>query len=67
MPEPAGLKTARVEPDVAHHHPTLDELLYEAVRTARSAEGAIGAFVASTYDAAATLGNWDRTAFDAPR
>ena len=69
VPEPAGLKTARVEPDAAYYHPTLNEFLlpYDAVRTARSPESAIGAFVASTYNAAATLGNWDRAAFDAPR
>ena len=69
VPEPAGLKTAHVEPDAAFYHSTLSEFLlpYEAVRAARSPDGAISAFVASTYDATATLGNWDRAAFDRPR
>lgn len=66
VPEPAGFKRARVEPDAAFYHPTLNEFLmpYEAVRSSRSREGAVGAFVASTYDVAATLGGWDRAAFD---
>jgi hypothetical protein len=66
VPEPAGFKTAHIEPDAAVYHSTLNEFLlpYEAVRAARSPDGAIGAFVASTYDAAATLGNWDRAALD---
>ena len=69
VPEPAGMKTARVEPVAAFYHSTLNEFVlpYEAVRTARSPDDAIGAFVASTYDAAATLGNWDRAALDRPR
>ena len=66
VPEPAGLKTARVEPEGAFYHSTLNEFVlpYEAVRAARSPDDAIGAFVASTYDAAATLGNWDRAALE---
>jgi len=66
VPEPAGFKTAHVEPDAAVYHSALNEFLlpYEAVRAARSPGAAIGAFVASTYDAAATLGNWDRAALD---
>jgi hypothetical protein len=69
VPEPAGLKASRVEPEAAFYHSTLKEFVlpYEAVRAAHSPDGAIGAFVASTYDAAATLGKWDRSAFDRPR
>jgi hypothetical protein len=61
VPEPTGLKSARVEPDAAFYHSTLNEFVlpYEAVRTARSPDDAIRAFVSSTYDAAATLANWD--------
>ena len=68
VPEPAGLKTAHVEPDAAFYHSTLNEFVlpYEAVRAERSPDGAISAFVASTYDAAATLGSWDRAALVAP-
>ena len=66
VPEPAGFKTAHVEPDAAFYHPTLNEFVlpYEAVRAARSPDGAISAFVATSYGAAATLGNWDRAAFE---
>jgi hypothetical protein len=69
VPEPAGFKKAHVEPDAAFHHSTLNEFLlpYAAVRAARSPDAAISAFVASTYEAAATLGSWDRAAVDPPR
>ena len=68
VPEPAGFKSAHAEPDGAFYHSTLNEFVlpYEAVRTARSPEGAIRAFLTSTYDAAAALGNWDRAALDRP-
>lgn len=68
VPEPAGLKSARVEPDATYYHPTLNEFVlpYEAVRTARSPDYALGAFVRSTYDAAAKLGDWDRGLLDRP-
>jgi hypothetical protein len=66
VPEPSGLKTAHVAPAAAFYDLTLNEFLlpYEAVRSAHSPEDAIGTFVASTYDAAATLGNWNRAAFE---
>jgi hypothetical protein len=66
VPEPAGLKEARVSPDAAYYHRELGEFLlpYEAVRTADSPESAIRVFVDSTYDRAATLAGWDRAAFE---
>jgi len=66
VPEPGGLKTARVRPDAAYYHNELGEFVlpYEAVRTSSSPEDAIRAFVESTYDAAATLANWDRAALE---
>jgi hypothetical protein len=65
-PEPDGFKEARVRPEAAAYHPVLNEFLlpYEAVRTAKSPEDAIRAFVDSTYDAGATLGHWDRAALE---
>jgi hypothetical protein len=62
VPEPDGLKGARVGPDAAFYHAELGEFIlpYEAVRTARDPEAAIRAFVDSTYDQAATLAHWDR-------
>ncbi len=66
VPEPAGLKDARVKPADAYYHRELGEFIlpYDAVRKARSAEEAIAAFVDSTYDAAATLAHWDRAALE---
>lgn len=68
VPEPAGLKSARVEPEAAFYHETLNEFVlpYEAVRTSGSPDEAIRAFIASTYGAAASLAGWDRAALDRP-
>jgi hypothetical protein len=66
VPEPAGLKEARVHPEAAFYHRELNEFVlpYEAVRTAASPEQALGAFVDSTYERAATLAGWDRSALE---
>jgi hypothetical protein len=66
VPEPAGLKEARVRPDAAYYHREMGEFIlpYEAVRTAASPERALREFVDSTYERAATLGNWDRAALE---
>jgi hypothetical protein len=68
VPEPAGLKTARVQPAAAFYHTDLNEFLlpYEAVRTSASPEDALRAFLDSTYERAATLGAWDRAALERP-
>lgn len=64
VPEPAGFSTAKIAPREAYYHPAMFEwiLPYEAVRTARDPEAALRAFADSTYEAAATLGHWDREA-----
>ena len=66
VPEPAGLKEARVEPSAAYYHQELGEFIlpYEAVRTAADPERAIRLFVDSTYGRAATLAGWDRAALE---
>jgi hypothetical protein len=66
VPEPAGLKEAKVEPAEAFYHQTMGEFIlpYEAVRHAADPDEAIRAFVNSTYERAATLGNWDRRALE---
>ncbi|HEX3702591.1 MAG TPA: DUF5996 family protein [Vicinamibacterales bacterium] len=66
VPEPAGLKEARIRPEAAYYHRELNEFVlpYEAVRTAASPEQAIAAFMDSTYDSAGTLGGWDRASLD---
>ena len=68
VPEPEGLKAAALRPEGAYYHPELCEFIlpYEAVRTAASPEGAIAAFVDSTYDRAATLAGWDRRVLEGP-
>jgi hypothetical protein len=69
VPEPQGLNQTRVLPAGAFYHHELAEFLlpYEAVRTTADPEAAIRQFVDSTYEAAATLGGWDRAALERPR
>jgi Family of unknown function (DUF5996) len=69
VPEPPGLKEARVQPEAAYYHRELGEFIlpYEAVRTAAAPDEAILAFVDSTYDRAATLAGWDRAALERGR
>jgi hypothetical protein len=66
VPEPQGLKKAGVQPEGAYYHSELNEFIlpYEAVRTAKSPEAAIAAFVDTTYNQAAVLGGWDRLALE---
>jgi len=61
-PAPEGFAQARVKPGAAYFHATLGEFIlpYEAVRTASDPEAALMEFLQSTYDAAASLGKWDR-------
>jgi hypothetical protein len=62
VPEPAGLKDAKVRPDAAYYHREMGEFIlpYEAVRIAADPDEALRQFIESTYTQAATLGNWDR-------
>jgi len=66
VPEPAGLKEASVQPSAAYYHRELGEFVlpYEAVRAAADPAAAIGAFIDSTYDRAATLAKWNREALE---
>jgi hypothetical protein len=66
VPEPAGLKEARVEPAAAYYHQEMGEFVlpYEAIRSTSSPAQAISAFVDSTYEKAATLAGWDRAALE---
>jgi hypothetical protein len=65
-PEPAGCPDATIRPDAAGYHPDLHEwiLPYEAVRRAADPDAMILAFLHSTYEAAAGLGAWDRSALE---
>jgi len=66
VPEPPGLKAARVQPRGAFYHGELGEFVlpYETVRKSDSPEHAILAFVESTYEQAATLGRWNRAVLE---
>lgn len=61
-PRPEGYPEAAVRPKAARWNPDLSEfvLAYEVVRRASSPEDELTAFLESTYEAAATLGTWDR-------
>jgi hypothetical protein len=65
-PEPAGFRDAHVAPSSASYNTTLSEflLMYEEVRRSPSPEATLLEFCQSTYDAAATLGHWDRDALE---
>jgi Family of unknown function (DUF5996) len=69
VPEPAGLKQARIRPEAAYYHRELGEFIlpYEAVRTASDPDAALRSFIDSTYEHAANLGHWDRAALERPR
>ncbi|MGH7206007.1 MAG: DUF5996 family protein [Nitrospiraceae bacterium] len=65
-PEPEGFKEYPIKPEEAFYSKELREFLlpYDAVRTAKSPDAALLAFLQSTYEAAATLGKWDRAALE---
>jgi Family of unknown function (DUF5996) len=65
-PEPAGFAQSPVSPDEAFYSDQLKEFLlpYDAVRTAAETDRALMDFLTSTYEAAASLGNWDRAALE---
>lgn len=66
MPAPEGLASAQIRPDAAHFDATLGEFVlpYDDVRRAPSPEEAAASFFQSTYEAAAQLAGWDRTALE---
>ncbi len=65
-PEPPGFASAKVRPREAFYSDTLHEFIlpYDAVRTAEDPEAVLMDFLTSTYDAAASLGKWDRAALE---
>jgi hypothetical protein len=68
VPPPAGIEKAAVRPAAASWNAQLGEfvLMYDDVRKATSPEDALYQFLESTYEAGASLGNWDRAALEAP-
>ncbi len=67
-PAPAGFSEARVAPDAAYYDESAGEFLlpYDAVRREKDPEGTLMAFLQSTYEAAADLGEWDRRRLECP-
>jgi Family of unknown function (DUF5996) len=65
-PEPPGFASAPVRPAGAAYDTAAGQfrLSYDAVRRAASPRAAILDFCQSTYEAAATLGKWDRAALE---
>ncbi|MGX1309582.1 putative GNAT family acetyltransferase [Amorphus suaedae] len=61
-PTPNAFRAASVRPDAAFWHDGMGEFVlpYEAVQSATDPDGALLAFLVSTYEAAAELGGWDR-------
>jgi hypothetical protein len=67
-PEPAGFAEAHIGPAKAFYHPSMHEflLMYDDVRRASSPKAALLEFLQSTYDAGASLGNWNRGELERP-
>jgi hypothetical protein len=65
-PTPEGFAEAKVEPSAASWNATLREFVlpYEEMRTAASPDETLMSFLQSTYEAAATLAKWDRSALE---
>ena len=61
-PEPLGFSEAKIQPEAARYDAKLHEFVlpYDAVRTAKNPDDVLLDFAQSTYDAASTLGKWDR-------
>jgi len=65
-PEPEGFKKATVNPEGAFYNSDLSEFLlpYRIVRTSENPDKMLLEFLQSTYEAAANLGNWDRSSLE---
>jgi Family of unknown function (DUF5996) len=65
-PEPPGFAAAPVRPKQAFYSEALSEFIlpYDAVRTAGDPDRVLLDFLASTYEAAASAGKWDRAALE---
>jgi hypothetical protein len=65
-PEPPGYAEHPIEPSEAFYSRELREFVlpYDVVRTAKTPDRVLLAFLQSTYQAAADLGRWDRAALE---
>lgn len=66
VPEPTGFSTAAIRPADACYNKTMNEyfLPYENVRRSADPRGTLLDFAQSTYEAGASLGDWDRAALE---
>jgi hypothetical protein len=66
-PEPAGFADVSVKPGAAYYNTDLREFVlpYDAVRLSDAPDETLLDFLQSTYEAAADLGSWDRSALEA--
>jgi Family of unknown function (DUF5996) len=66
LPEPPGLQAAIIRPSSASYNPDTGLFLlpYDDVRSADAPEKVLHEFLQSTYEAGATLANWDREALE---
>lgn len=67
-PEPPGFAAAPVRPAQAFYSADMHEFIlpYDAVRTSATPDDTLLEFLQSTYEAAADLARWDRTALERP-
>jgi hypothetical protein len=65
-PEPSGFAAASVRPVEAFYSDRIRRFLlpYDAVRESETPDATLLDFLQTTYEAAAMLGNWDRTALE---
>jgi hypothetical protein len=65
-PEPPSFSSSEVRPAQAYYNEALREFVlpYDAVRTAQDPARALMEFLLSTYEAAASKGNWDRSSLE---
>jgi hypothetical protein len=65
-PEPPGFSDWKIKPEAASYNSQMREFIlpYDAVRTSASPDATLQEFAQSAYDAASTLGKWDRAALE---
>jgi Family of unknown function (DUF5996) len=65
-PEPEGFKDFSVGPERAYYHPDFKEFVlpYDAVRSSDDPDRDLLRFLQDTYEAAATLADWDRASLE---
>jgi hypothetical protein len=67
-PPPPGFSGAALQPPEAYFDAALGEFLlpYDAVQMSEDPDHALLSFLQSTYEAAAGMAHWDRTALERP-